>query len=202
VRRSPIPLVLLLAAACSSSGGKPTLAGSPPPKAYVLPTATFTSSGGGTTAIPTGNGKITLLYVGYTGCPDVCPLIMADTALALRTVKSNVADRVQVVMITSDPVRDTPTALKTWLAGFTFPPSTTVLGLTSDWATIHTAATSIGVPLPDTEPATVDQVGHGAQLQAFGTDGQALDFLLPSDPDHLTKDLEHDLPLLLSGQAQ
>lgn len=176
------------------------LDGDSPGSAYAIPRASFTSSTGATTTIPSAQDEVTLVYVGYTSCPDVCPLIMADTATALRKVKRSLSSRVRVVMITSDPVRDTPTVMREWIDGFAFPSATKAQGLTGDWSTILAAASGIGVPLPKTEPVNVADVEHGSQLQAF-IGGRAIDIWLPSDPDHLAKDIEHDLPLLLTSST-
>lgn len=55
-------------------------------------------------------GHPTLLYFGYTHCPDVCPTTMADLALAARRLPT--ADRrdLRVVFVSTDPTRDTPGA--------------------------------------------------------------------------------------------
>jgi cytochrome oxidase Cu insertion factor (SCO1/SenC/PrrC family) len=63
-------------------------------------------------------GKVTLLYFGYTNCPDVCPLNMATTAKALLTLSPDQRSHVVVIFVTTDPARDTPQRLRTWLAQF------------------------------------------------------------------------------------
>ena len=62
-------------------------------------------------------GKIVLLYFGYTHCPDECPLTMAHLKQALETLGSR-AQGVQVVMVSTDPARDTPQALDDFLGRF------------------------------------------------------------------------------------
>src|SRR6266540_6687803 len=59
-------------------------------------------------------GKVVLLYFGYTNCPDECPLTMAHIKLALESLDDRAKD-VQVVMVSTDPVRDTPQALKNFM---------------------------------------------------------------------------------------
>jgi protein SCO1/2 len=62
-------------------------------------------------------GKTTLLFFGYTHCPDICPMHMANIATAMdRTGLS--AEQVAVVFVTTDPARDTPERLRTWLGHF------------------------------------------------------------------------------------
>ena len=57
----------------------------------------------------------TLLYFGYTHCPDVCPLTMSNIAIAKKQLPKAEQDKLRVVFVTTDPERDTPTALGKWL---------------------------------------------------------------------------------------
>ncbi len=62
-------------------------------------------------------GRPTVLYFGYTDCPDVCP----TTLLLLSTVMAKMgrtADRLGVVFVTVDPERDTPEQMKLYLSSF------------------------------------------------------------------------------------
>lgn len=63
------------------------------------------------------NGKITLLFFGYTNCPDVCPTTLAE----FKQVSENLADdgqNVQFVMVTADPERDTPDRMDEFVSFF------------------------------------------------------------------------------------
>lgn len=62
-------------------------------------------------------GKAVLLYFGYTNCPNDCPLTMAHLKLALELLGTRARD-VQVVMVSTDPARDTPEAMKAFLGKF------------------------------------------------------------------------------------
>lgn len=57
------------------------------------------------------HGKITILYFGYTFCPDVCPTALANLKRMLSDLSPEEADQVQVVFISVDPARDTPEKL-------------------------------------------------------------------------------------------
>jgi protein SCO1 len=70
-------------------------------------------------------GKVVLVDFGYTFCPDVCPMTLAELA-QVRTRFGEAAKRVQVVFVTIDPERDTPERLRSYTA--TFDPS--IIGLT------------------------------------------------------------------------
>ena len=63
-------------------------------------------------------GKPTLLYFGYTHCPDVCPTTLADITQALQPVPAAMRSATQVVFVTTDVKRDTPAVLKAYLAKF------------------------------------------------------------------------------------
>ncbi len=62
-------------------------------------------------------GKVVILYFGYTNCTTECPLTMAHLKLALDSLGSEAAN-VRVVMISTDPSRDTPQAMKAFLGAF------------------------------------------------------------------------------------
>jgi protein SCO1/2 len=62
-------------------------------------------------------GKIVLLYFGYTYCPDVCPLDLANIGSALRLL-GHQASEVQPLFVTLDPARDTPAVLRQYAAAF------------------------------------------------------------------------------------
>ena len=62
-------------------------------------------------------GKVTVVFFGYTQCPDVCPTTMAELA-QIRTLMGADGDRLQTVFVTIDPERDTPEILKAYVANF------------------------------------------------------------------------------------
>lgn len=84
-------------------------------------------------------GRPTLMYFGYTHCPDECPTAFADIAAALRTVTPQLRDMVKVVLVTTDPVRDTPAVLRAWLDKFS-PDFIGLRGTTDEVATAQRAA--------------------------------------------------------------
>ena len=62
--------------------------------------------------------ELTVLFFGYTHCPDLCPTTMADLASARGQLPASQRGRVTVVFVTEDPERDTPGPLRRWLDGF------------------------------------------------------------------------------------
>ena len=73
-------------------------------------------------------GKPTLIYFGYTHCPDICPLTMSNIAVARKALPPAERDKLQVVFVTTDPDRDTPSELGTWLKSL----DPSFIGLTGD----------------------------------------------------------------------
>jgi protein SCO1 len=62
-------------------------------------------------------GKVTVVFFGYTQCPDVCPTTMAELAQVKKALGSD-GDKLQAVFVTIDPERDTPEILKSYMASF------------------------------------------------------------------------------------
>ncbi|MQA83477.1 MAG: SCO family protein [Streptosporangiales bacterium] len=115
--------------------------------------------------------RLTLVFFGYTHCPDVCPTTVADVTAALRRVPPEVRDQVQFIFITTDPARDTPEVLREYLDRF----DDSHVGLTGSLATIEQVARRLGVPLTGKKklPSGGYEVGHGSQVIAFGSDDRA-----------------------------
>lgn len=83
-------------------------------------------------------GRPTLVYFGFTHCPDECP----DTLAALARIKKQAAvSGLRVLFVTVDPQRDTPAVIAAYLAHF----DPSFLGLTGDPAEIHRLAASLGI---------------------------------------------------------
>jgi protein SCO1/2 len=139
-------------------------------------------------------GKITLLYFGYTHCPDVCPLIMAYLAQALKTLPPKVSSQVDVVFVTVDPARDTPQVLHSWLTGI----DPSYVGLTGSVQQIIAAEKASGVPSTRVETSAPNgyTIQHSAEVLAFSRDDKAH---VVFDSSTLPADYEHDLKLLVKG---
>jgi protein SCO1/2 len=141
-------------------------------------------------------GKPTLIYFGYTHCPDVCPLTMNNLAVAKKQLPRAQQDKLRVVFVTTDPGRDTPSALGKWLKGI----DSDFVGLTGDFATIQAGARTMGISI---EPTSKDKNGklvsvHGTQVIAFSpkTDGGYVLYGENATVDDYTK----DLPKIIKGE--
>ena len=140
-------------------------------------------------------GFVTLLFFGYTSCPDQCPMHMANIGAALKKLPSRVADRVRLVFVTTDPARDTPTVLRRWLDLF----DRRFIGLTGTQSAIEAAQKAANVPIAEkTGPANGSYgVAHANFVLAYGRDNLA-HLLYPGGVSQA--DWVHDLPLLLGEQ--
>ncbi|WP_207938581.1 SCO family protein [Actinomadura darangshiensis] len=140
-------------------------------------------------------GKPTLMYFGYTHCPDVCPTTMADIANAVRKLPSADRRRLQVIFVTTDPVRDTPRRLHTWLAAF----DSRFTGLSGDFGAIQKAARSLGVAVekPAKNADGAYTVTHGAQVLAFSPSDDKVHMIYTSGTT--SQRYAADLPKLIKG---
>src|SRR6516164_9615965 len=85
---------------------------------------------------------ITLLFFGYTHCPDECPLHMANIANSLQQLSPEVREQVKVVFVTTDPDRDSAPVLRTWLDNF----DRSFVGLTGSEAAVAAAERAANIP--------------------------------------------------------
>ncbi|WP_326698713.1 SCO family protein [Streptomyces sp. NBC_01754] len=141
-------------------------------------------------------GKPTLIYFGYTNCPDVCPLTMSNIALAKRALPAADQDKLQVVFVTTDPERDTPVSLGSWLKA----QDPDFTGLTGDFPAIQAGARQIGIGIDapkKEEDGTVVSM-HGSQVIAFSPKTDQ-GYVLYSE-DTTADDYTKDLPKLIEGK--
>jgi protein SCO1/2 len=144
------------------------------------------------------DGYVTLLFFGYTNCPDVCPVHMANIAAVLRKLPPAVAGAIKVVFVTTDPERDTPERLESWLNGF----DTRFIGLTGPLDIVNEIQRAIGLAPAmkmDTAGSTDDNyiVGHAAQVVAYTRDNRA-HVVYPFGTRQ--EDWAHDLPILVAAK--
>jgi protein SCO1/2 len=121
-------------------------------------------------------GKLVVIYFGYTYCPDVCPTELQSISLALDKLGA-AAETIQPLFITVDPGRDTPARLADFVSSF----HPRLIGLTGSLAEIRKTAIAYrtffaknGVTTPD--DYSVDHTGF---IYLLGKDGRYLGFLPP-----------------------
>src|SRR5664279_4583700 len=88
-------------------------------------------------------GSVTLLFFGYTYCPDQCPMHMANLSAALKRLPAGMANQVKLVFVTTDPARDSPPVLRRWLDLF----DQHFIGLIGTERAIEAVERAAGVPL-------------------------------------------------------
>src|ERR1700722_4377467 len=106
-------------------------------------------------------GYATLLFFGYTHCPDMCPLQMYMIADALKKIPPAAADQFKVVFVPTDPDRDTPQVLRAYLHRF----DKNFIGLTGSQAAIDAAQIAANIPPAKKSPVRSNgayEVGHAA----------------------------------------
>jgi protein SCO1/2 len=189
--------IAVLVAGCSSSGGGTNSAEQasrydgaglippqPRPNFQLTDTAGKPFAFGRQTA-----GHPTLLFFGYTHCPDECPTTMADIRLALRNVPPSIAGKTYVIFVTTDVKRDTGKRLASWLGQFAVGTKATWVGLRGTQAEINAAQAAAHVTIAMDGGET-----HSLQVLLYGPDDYAhVSFLLSKEE---SKQIAHDLSIV------
>jgi len=137
-------------------------------------------------------GYVTLLFFGYTHCPDICPLQMFMIAKVFKQLPADIVDQFKVVFVTTDPERDSPQVLRSWLDHF----DKRFIGLTGSDAAIEAAQIAANMPVARKSAVRPDgayEVGHAAFVLAYTKDNRA-HVIYPLGVKQ--EDWAHDLPYL------
>ncbi len=112
-------------------------------------------------------GRLTLLFFGYTNCPDVCPATMANVSAVTGRLTSTERSQLDVVFVTTDPDRDTPERLGPWLQQF----DREIIGLTGSAAELEAAQRAAGITVAFRDKGTDNyNVFHAAQVLVYSPD--------------------------------
>lgn len=151
-----------------------------------MPNIQLTDQNGQSFQLTDLRGKVVFLYFGYTNCPDECPLTMAHLKQAVDQLDEQSRD-VRVIMVTTDPARDTQQVLKSWLAKF----DSNFIGLRGAPDEMAQTWKNYGV--------TVESGGetHSYFLYVLDQSGNLRETFLP---DSQPADIAADARLLLSQQ--
>lgn len=136
-------LVLLFLGAC---GPAYTFRGGAISTPKAAPDFTLTDQNGQPWTLSQQRGKVVLLFFGFTNCPDVCPTTLADLATVRERLGAD-GDKVQIVMVSVDPKRDTLAQLKSYMAKF----DAAAIGLTADETTLAPVYKAYGVSASEQE---------------------------------------------------
>jgi protein SCO1/2 len=135
-------------------------------------------------------GKAVLLYFGYTTCPDACPTTLSDW-IEVKRLLGDQADKVEFVMVTVDPERDTVEKLNEYMAFF----DPEFKGLTGDQETITAIDRDYGIMAvreEHPESATGYLINHTTSFWVIDPEGRLrLTFAHGTDPEIVTEDVKH-----------
>lgn len=137
-------------------------------------------------------GKTTLLFFGYTHCPDVCPTTLARLTSIIRGLDKGLREHIQVLFVSVDPARDTPQALASYTNAF----GPEVIGLTGDKAQMEDITNRFRITYSYDEPDKDGNytVTHSGVVFAFDSQGKPAFMVIQSDP---TSDVKADITHLI-----
>lgn len=137
-------------------------------------------------------GKVVLIYLGYTNCPDFCPATMAKYQQIAEALEEDAAD-VVFVFITVDPDRDTPEIIEAYLANF----STEIVGLTGTAEQLERVWNGYGAGrfIEEVDSEIEYVVSHSTRVWVIDKDG-LLRITFPFEMN--ASDMAHDVGLLLA----
>ncbi|MDD2049867.1 SCO family protein [Pseudomonas putida] len=144
------------------------------PQSRTVPALEMTDENGQPVMMDELKGKWSLLFFGYTFCPDICPTTLAQ----LRQVKSELpkeaVERLQVVLVSVDPNRDTPTQLKQYLGYF----DKDFRGVTGSLENLQKLANAVSIPFIPADTSKPNYtVDHSGNLALLGPDGKQRGFI-------------------------
>ncbi|MEE4574538.1 SCO family protein [Pseudomonas alliivorans] len=161
------------------------------PQSRSLPSLSMSDQNGAPVAVDELKGKWTLVFFGYTYCPDICPTTLAQLRDIRTKLPQETVDNMRVVLVSVDPDRDTPQQLKQYLGYF----DPRYIGLTAPVADIQKLASALSIPfIPADTSKPGYTVDHSGNLALIGPDGRQRGFI--RSPLNAQK-LVAQLPVLL-----
>lgn len=196
-RMALLSIGTLLFTACGDDAPAKVLSGYELDPAPVVGSVTLpdTTNGDADFAMKADDGRLLIVYFGYTQCPDVCPTTLAEVKKAFKEMGS-AADRVDLAMATIDPNRDTDDVISGYVQSFI--PGAHALR-TEDPERLRAAADAFGVSYSVTPTADGKfEVTHSAAMYVVDSTGTVVDtwpFGLAADA------IATDLEILLARGA-
>ncbi len=138
-------------------------------------------------------GKAVVLFFGFTHCPDVCPTTLAEMSQALKQLGPD-AERVQVVLVTVDPERDTQDALAKYVTAF----DPRFLGMYGDLEATRRVAKEFKIYFEKRKTGDTYSVDHSAQSYVIDPQGR---LRLLVRHDRISTDLPADLKVILNEKG-
>jgi protein SCO1 len=164
---------------------------------YVVPDVTLTDTDGAPYDLVSDTTEpLTLVFFGFTNCPDICNVVMSSLASARTRLSDAQRAELEVVFVTTDPARDDEDTIRDYLDRFD--PSFT--GLTGDLDSLQEAAAAFSIFFEkgDQLPSGGYDVAHGSYVAAVAGDDR-----VPVVWDEQTSaaDLAEDVSALLEGNG-
>jgi protein SCO1/2 len=167
--------LLGLLAACgggaTGTSGTTELSGTPlDPPAQVVATPLVDTGGDAFSLVDDTDKDLTLVFFGYTNCPDICGQVMATLAGTLARLDDSEKERLDVVFVTTDPARDDAAVVDDYVSAF----DPSIIGLTGDLDDIVEVGKSlyVGVDQGEKLPSGGYDVTHGTRVMAIDSDDQ------------------------------
>lgn len=115
------------------------------------------------------NGQYSLVFFGFTHCPDMCPTALSNITLALDAMPVETAEKIVPILITVDPERDTPEVMKAYAENF----HPSLVALSGSPERIAQAATSFKVFHQIADPSVEDyMVNHSGYIYVMNPQGE------------------------------
>jgi len=169
---SLLVLLLIALAGCSSANVKAgELHGNVLDPPFTVSKQALTDTAGQPYSLATSTDKkLTLVFFGYTNCPDICGTVMGNLASAMTRLDDRDRDQVDVVFVTTDPERDTGKVLRQYLDRF----DKSFIGLTGPIDEIAAVGKSVAVGMGEKLPTGgYDVSSHTTQVTGIDSDGEA-----------------------------
>jgi len=144
------------------------------PQSRAIPALHMTDQDGHPVSLDQLKGKWSLLFFGYTFCPDICPTTLAQLRKIKAELPKNSVERMQVILVSVDPQRDTPAKLKEYLGYF----DKDFRGFNAQAPVLEAFAKAVSMPYvePDTSKPNYT-VSHSGNLALIGPDGTQRGFI-------------------------
>ncbi len=145
------------------------------PQSRNLPDVQMTNQDGQPVTINELKGKWSLLFFGYTFCPDICPTTLAQLRQIKSELPAEAGDKLQIILVSVDPHRDTPQQLKQYLGYF----DPQFIGLApKSVEELQTVANALSIPFIPADTSKPNYtVDHSGNLAVIGPDGTQRGFI-------------------------
>jgi protein SCO1/2 len=154
---------------------------------YVVPDLALTGTGNQPVTLSEQPAPLKVVFFGYTHCPDICQIVMSTIASAITRLGAEERAQVPVTFVTTDPARDTPAALRTYLDRF----NPDFDGLTGPLRTIEDLAAPLHVYVEKGQKLSSGgyEVGHSTYVFAVVGAGVKVIWSSTTSPAEMASDI-------------